>query len=122
VKPEGAPDTVRVGLFDYQFVWHEGTWSVGNQSYGTCDFTTLTIDLNGNLPRQRLASSFQHEVTHAGLDALGYCSSGEKAELSPEDVCIFNSKFWPMFWRNNPEALKWWLSLLAKEDVDAHKP
>jgi len=121
VKPEGAPDTVRVGVMDYKIDWVDSTWSFGADRYGECCYTELIIRLNGQLSAQLLAQGFIHEIQHAGWDAMGYARDSEP-RFKSEDVAVFAGDFWPMFWRNNPEALKWWLSLLAKEDVDAHKP
>jgi hypothetical protein len=105
------PTKLRVGAFDYSIDWKDGNWTASTGNYGECDFTPLAIRVNGALPSERLRATFVHEVTHAGWDALGYAHADDST-VGYEAVCIFSGNFWPMFWRDNPEALKWWLSLI----------
>lgn len=115
LKPEGAPDKVRVAALDYRIDWVDSTWSFGTDRYGECAYSILTIRLNGQLLASQLARDFMHEVQHAGWDAMG-CPGDSDPGFDRECVAEFSGNFWPMFWRDNPAAMKWWLSLLASDD------
>ena len=105
-----GPDRIRVAAFTYRLEYLPGIPNDG-ETYGHWNAAQCCIQLRHEVSPQRVADAFLHEVTHAGLEAMGYgCEVADG-----EAAATFNGLFWPMFWRDNPEALEWWLGLVRGE-------
>lgn len=103
------PTKLRVGAMTYGIKWDSP--GVADTLFGECCFQKNMLSIDPDVAPSRMASTFIHEVAHAGWDAMGY-GNDKESTYNHEAVATFNGLFWPMFWRDNPEALKWWLSLI----------
>ena len=101
------PKSVQIGAFSYLLDWKPGPPDIDGE-WGHLDTCAGVIVMRESIPSQRIAATFIHEVTHAGLDAMGY---GKR--FDEEAMAVFSGLFWPMFWRDNLDAFAWWIGLLT---------
>ncbi len=101
------PERLKTGAYDWRVLSMTPEQCVDNNEDGQCSPATLEIRLSERLSGFRLAAVFMHEVQHAlqwHFDHWG--------EITPEQSATCAGEGQVMFWRDNPEALEWWLGLL----------
>jgi hypothetical protein len=103
------PTSIKIGALDYAIEWQDGNWMAASERFGECSFTQQVIRINGTMPAHRVATTFLHEVTHAVLAHFGV--HDEKQD--DEDIATMIGTGLTMVWRDNPDVLKWWSSLIC---------
>ena len=107
-----APKEISVlGLiYKIQYVCLE---EVGQDKLGWCDTTGLMIYIVEDQPKSALANTFLHEVIHTINYSMGI-NSGDEENLTNRLANGLTA-----FFKDNPDAHKWWTSLL--KDSTKHK-
>jgi hypothetical protein len=98
---------VKVYGLDYDVVWEPLEWEIGQHLFGQCEPDVCKIHISERCEGYRLACVFAHEVCHA-LAAWVGCYT----EADCEQVANIGSYDTVAFWRDNPEAFEWWISLI----------
>tara|TARA_Y100000004_G_scaffold174068_1_gene212466 strand:- start:541 stop:930 length:390 start_codon:yes stop_codon:yes gene_type:complete len=100
-----APKEISVlGLiYKIQYVCLE---EVGQDKLGWCDTTGLMIYIVEDQPKSALANTFLHEVIHTINYSMGI-NSGDEENLTNRLANGLTA-----FFKDNPDAHKWWTSLL----------
>ena len=109
------PSQLNILGMDYKVKWTE-TDESGGDKLGWCDFAALTIYVAEDQPKPALANTFLHEVIHAVNYGMGINSADEEnlTNRITNGICAA--------WRENPEAFKWWASLLKVRKKPTKKP
>jgi hypothetical protein len=98
---------MRIGALDYVVLWEPVDWEIGQRLFGQCVPDSCEIHISERCVGHRLACVFAHEVAHA-MAAWEGCY--DKADC--EEIAYLASYSMVMFWRDNPEAFDWWISLV----------
>ena len=108
--PAGFPDQpVKTGALDFHVRWMSEKEAEAREVYGECRIDTHVISIRRDLEPRKMAMIFAHEVFHAIFySAFGTEEKGRKEE---ELVHAFSAGV-AMIARDNPQLLKWWVSLL----------
>jgi len=89
------------------------TWKVKfvdndiGDSLGWCDYESQTITLYAQQTKESLCDTFLHELLHALFYAMAIDQSTDEEKLvasTSTGLCAV--------WKQNPEAFKWWASML----------
>lgn len=101
------PKTVRVGCFSYAVtvIEEEGAEIAGIA--GAMHSLRQRIRIRAGMTPHQVANTFIHEVLHAIHYVYGLSDDSDEetfTELTANGMCAF--------WQDNPEACKWWQSLL----------
>lgn len=101
------PKELKVLGLNYK-VLYASLEEVGQDKLGWCDTTGLMIYIVADQPKSALANTFIHEVIHAINYSMGI-SSGDEENLTNRLANGLTA-----FFKENPEAHKWWTSLLKE--------
>jgi hypothetical protein len=106
------PTKLKVLGFTYDILYVHRDDS-GGDKLGWCDFANLHIYVTEGQPKDALANTFLHEVIHSVNYSMGI-ESGDEENLTnrlANGLCAV--------WKENPDAMRWWSSLL--KDAPAPK-
>ncbi|MFA5376436.1 MAG: hypothetical protein WC455_11890 [Dehalococcoidia bacterium] len=107
-KPYGFPvDKVKIFADDYNVIWENADWEIGQKLFGQCVPDTCEIHITTRISGYKLACVFLHEVAHA-LAAWDGCYSSADGE----QVANLASYDMVNFWRDNPEVFDWWIGIV----------
>jgi hypothetical protein len=101
------PTKLKVGPLDYTLIWESVDWEVGAQRFGECSPNICEIRITERCSGYRLACIFAHEVAHALASMDGCYEQADAEEIA--DVASYSMV---AFWRDNPDAFDWWISLV----------
>jgi hypothetical protein len=112
------PTRLKIGPLRYTVEWRDKEWEDSHNAYGATNNDYQIIRLSTACHPDRQAETFLHEVTHA----LWSLFQMKQSESIDNEQCAYMSGLgWLMFWRDNPEALQWWIQLLTREDSNGSK-
>ena len=103
-KPTRPPKRVRILnlTWDVEFVNNDIS-----DALGWCDYDNQTITLYTKQSTESLADTFQHEILHALFYAMSIDSKTDEEKVVSKISTGLNS-----VWSQNPQAFKWYSSLL----------
>jgi hypothetical protein len=113
------PTTVRIGPFDYEIRWMDRSEEEDGQRFGSHNSNSLIIRLVADRKRQRVASTFLHEVLHSIGHVYGPVENKEGLvkEEDQVDACSYGLSAFP---RDNPETWAWWMDLATHDPGKQH--
>ena len=108
---EGKLKTVNAGWADFTIKIVKGLKSGKQNCWGTCDFDTYEIHLEGKMEDGPARETLFHEICHVFLELCGMGGEGEGENeeyiyTSNEKLTITISRAMMMFARLNPELAK----------------
>jgi hypothetical protein len=94
------PDKVKIGYKEYEIIKVDYPILVnGKECYGSIDYNTYVIKINGTFKDNHQEATFWHEVLH-GIDEM---HNGNKLE-EPDIELLSKGLF--MFFKDNPDLFK----------------
>lgn len=119
-KDPREPATVRIGPFDYEIRWMDRIEASDSSAFGLHNGNDHCIRLERSRRRQRVASTFLHEVIHAINQVFG--TERDKRGRVNEEQCTAGLAFGMCaFHRDNPDATEWWSRLLLVDPMKEYE-
>lgn len=100
-----APETLKVAHLDYEIRWYDRTEEDREKRYGYCDPNNVEIGLSERLDNPMKCETSIHEVLHAIWGVMNLPKKHEEKIVTSLGIGL------AMLARDNPEFMKWWLSL-----------
>lgn len=112
------PQSVKIGPFNYKIIWLDRSQEETTQHFGYSNHNDQSITVCSTRKRQKVASTFLHEVKHAIRHVFG-AEANKRGMISDEDSIASDTYGFCAFIRDNPTAMQWCIHLLTvcPEDI-----
>lgn len=107
------PTNVRIGAITFRVEPVDEAWERSANACAQSDMKLSVIRLNPDHAPDRLACQFVHEVFHA---LAWYFEHEVDNKIGIEAAANTAGYGLAMFWKDNPEAFRWWLGLMRGDD------
>lgn len=105
------PNTIKIGVYVYDFVHWDPEEAEKNEAFGICNRFTRQIAIRDDLPDSSFAEVLEHEINHACWDAAALKSKGAE-----ETVVNRMTPLMMMARRDNPEIYAWIDQAIAQKE------
>jgi len=113
------PKSVRIGPFDYEIRWFDQADEDAHKKFGLFQANAQIICLPSERKRQRVASTFWHEVTHGINHVYG---PEEKGGMVNEEHATGSTGYGvTAFVRDNPDAMAWFIDLATRDPATQYQ-
>jgi Zn-dependent peptidase ImmA (M78 family) len=109
IMSDNRPTKVKIGELTYSVVWEGDAWFRTVNANAQWDGLSQIIHVWENVHPDKLACVFAHEIGHALAFHHSVNSDNLMTEERAADIASYGMV---MVWRDNPDAFKWWSSLL----------
>ena len=107
------PVSIRIGPFDWAIEWYDQDHEADHQKFGMVNSNSQIIRLTKDRKRQRVATTFIHEVLHALWHVYGIDPPFPK-EMNVEELMVDGLAYaLSAFVRDNPRAMQWYIDLMT---------
>ena len=110
-----APIKLKIGPFIYEIRWFDRAEEDCRKIYGQISFDDQIIFIAREKKRQRVATTFLHEVIHACHYIYGTKAEEAVDQIMEEDATNASANGLCACWRDNPDIWRWWQDLLLNE-------
>ena len=117
-KTMKRPDKILVLSNWFEIHWLDQAASDATKSFGTCNTNTQVITISCGMKPTLIADTFLHELIHALCWQMDIPHNLDG--ITEENICRRISTGLTAVWVSNPEAFRWWASLLTDTPAVQH--
>jgi hypothetical protein len=104
------PTSIKIGYIDYTVTWVDNKWSDSTGRRGEIDYCGREIFIVQDMDNLSIADTFIHELMHA---LMQHYERNIETPIERERAVEIMGAGLVMVWRDNPDVLKWWSSLIC---------